>query len=189
MTAGCSVIDFNTGVPDPVADRSHQRGSRFSRTKQGKNVPVLHLAKAPEAAICESLLPEVPATGGAIYHADYSTAGLGRFRNSTKLNLAQFMGIGLRRLSLDHRQLTSTDASCNGSTVQWAREAHSAGFDAVIWMSHRCNTDPAVGLFGGRVMENELTVDTGYAKILMNPTDEDWLSEMCTPLHIDLIHP
>ncbi|MHA7242696.1 hypothetical protein [Paeniglutamicibacter antarcticus] len=56
-------------------------------------------------------------------------------------------------------------------------------------MSHRRNTDAAVILFGDRVTESELKVDTGYARIFVNPADEDWLSDMCAPLHIELIHP
>ncbi|GAA5228343.1 hypothetical protein GCM10025778_28770 [Paeniglutamicibacter antarcticus] len=59
----------------------------------------------------------------------------------------------------------------------------------MIWMSHRRNTDAAVILFGDRVTESELKVDTGYARIFVNPADEDWLSDMCAPLHIELIHP
>ncbi len=123
---------------------------------------MLYAAKSLEAAICESLLHEVPAKGGAIFHADYSTAELGRFTSSKKLNLAQFMGNGLRRLGLDHRQIVSTNAAHYDVTVQWTQEAHRADFDGMIWMSHRRNTDAAVILFGDRVTESELKVDTGY---------------------------
>ncbi len=127
---------------------------------------MLYAAKPPEAAICESLLHEVPAKGGATYHADYSAAGLGRFASPKKLNLAQFMGNGLRRLGLDHRQIVSTNAAHYDVTVQWMQEAHRAGFDGMIWMIwmiYRRNTDAAVILPGDRGMESECKVDTGYA--------------------------
>ncbi|WP_342592822.1 RES family NAD+ phosphorylase [Paeniglutamicibacter kerguelensis] len=182
IASGRSAVDFNPGSASAKPTRF-----AFFEDDKSVNVPVLYAAQTEVSAVCESILHDVPASGGNVQHASYIRAAIGAFTTRRPLTLANFMGTGLRRLRLEHGQLTSTDSRHHGITVQWARAAHRAGFDGLIWMSHRCNTDQAIVLFGDRVRSGDLSLDPGYARIFSNPTDRDWLVDMCTPLHVEVV--
>lgn len=53
----------------------------------------------PEAAICESLLHEVPAVGGILPRASYETRTMTAIELVRDVNLAMLMGPGLRSLA------------------------------------------------------------------------------------------
>lgn len=180
VSPGRAANTFNPGFGKPTR-------FAFFADSTGAIVPVLYAAESEEAAVCESILHDVPAKGGNAQHASYRDSGMGRFRPARDLKLAKFMGTGLRQLGLEHGQLTSTGRLDYPVTVQWAEAAHRAGFEGVIWMSHRCNTDEAIMLFGDRVAVSDLEIDAGYARYFGNPTDQDWLVDMCTPLNIEVL--
>lgn len=58
------------------------------------------------------------------------------------------------------------------------------GLDGVAWMSHRCNTDVAVVLFGDRVLFGDLEQDPDFARVFELGPDRDWLSSMCSTIHV-----
>ena len=182
IASGRTAIDFNPGSANAKPTRF-----AFFEDDKGVNVPVLYAAQTEVSAVCETILHDVPAAGGNVQHASYMRSAMGAFTAVRPLKLAKFMGTGLRRLRLEHGQLTSTDPRHYGITVQWAKAAHRAGFDGLIWMSHRCNTDQALVLFGDRVAPGELELEPGYARIFSNPADRDWLVDMCTPLHVEVL--
>lgn len=171
--------EFNAGVGS---------ASRFAFFGE-PTVPVLYGAASPEAAVSETLLHEVPATGGRIFFDDYSTKVLGLVRPRRDLRLASFMGTGLRRLGVEADQLTDTEASRYARTVRWAEAAHAAGFEGVAWMSRKCNSECAYVLFGDRVETQDLEVSDEFAMLFESGVGLDWLVDFCAPLHIDVMPP
>src|SRR5699024_9394000 len=146
--------------------------------------PVLYAAYSAEAAICETLLRDIPATGGALIPADYMRTVMAAFRPLRQLKLAKFMRTGLRALGTTHQTLTSSDMRTYPQTVQWVQAAHRARYEGVAWMSNRCNDTVAVVLFGDRVASDALAPDDSVAKIFSRLTDRNWLADMCLPLDI-----
>ncbi len=134
----------------------------------------------------ESLLHDVPQSGGRLRRADYENKVMARLAAGRDLRLASFMGAGLRALRVRARGLTATGADRYGETVAWAEVAHMAGFDGLVWVSRHCNTDRAYVLFGDRVAEEDVAVDPSFARIVALSSDVDWLSDFCTPLHIGI---
>lgn len=177
--SGRTATGFNPGIGAP---------SRFAffADGAGKIVPVLYVAETQEAAICETLLHDIPAEGGALEPPQYQDKVMALIRPTRDLKLASFMGTGLRRLKATHDQISSTDALGYPTTVLWAKAAHEAGLDGVIWMSSRCNTDRAVVLFGDRVRESELDQSPDFARVFDLGPDRSWLVDFCAPLHIDV---
>lgn len=98
-------------------------------------VPVLYAAETEEAAVCESILHEVPPTGGAVqfdYHvADRVAAS---FTPSRDLRRASLMGDGLRILGAEAKHVTGTMASRYKRAFRWAEAAHSVGYVGLVWM-------------------------------------------------------
>lgn len=174
---GRSETQFNPGFGEPT------RFAFFS-DDSGATVPVLYAAYSAETAVCETLLRDLPASGGTLIEADYIGSMMSGLHTNRDLNLAKFMGTGLRALGTTHQALTSSDMRTYSQTVQWAEAAHRAGFDGAAWMSNRCNDTAAVVLFGDRVEADGLSADSSVARIFSRQTDRDWLTDMCFPLGI-----
>lgn len=149
--------------------------------------PVLYAAQSEVAAVCETILHDVPAAGGNLLPHAYRSRIAARLTTARDLRLASFMGTGLRALRVEARDLTDSDPPTYPSTVRWAESAHRAGFDGVVWMSKRCNTDRAYVLFGDRVSPGDLTIDPDYARVFAAGPDLDWLVDLCTPMHIEVL--
>lgn len=149
-------------------------------------IPVLYAAQTQEAAVCETLLHSVPQRGGILRPGTYSDKVMNRLQVKRELNLASFMGRGLRALRVEARDLTDTRASRYGETVKWAEAAHAAGYDGAVWMSRRCNSDRAYIFFGDRVSETDLEIDSGFSRAFAFERDLDWLTDFCTPLHVEV---
>lgn len=173
-----------------------RRGNEFNPRLGGQTrfgffgdppVPILYGAQGPEAAVCETLLHEVPVTGGRIFFDDYSTKVMGLVRRRRDLRLASFMGIGLRRLKIEARDLTDTEASQYARTVLWAAAAHRAGFDGVVWMSRRDKAERAYALFGDRVSEDDLEVSADFGLLFESGVGLDWLINFCGHLHVEVM--
>lgn len=150
-------------------------------------VPVLYAAQSDIAAVCETLLHDIPQAGGFLRPSGYRDKVAARLTTSRDLRLASFMGTGLRTLKVQARDLSDSDPTTYGQTVHWAAAAHGAGFDGIAWMSKRCNTDQAYVLFGDRVNPGDLEVDPGYARVFALGPDRDWLIDLCGPLHIEVL--
>lgn len=177
VAGGRVATDFNPGFGEPT------RFAFFS-DHSGAVVPVLYAAYSAEAAVCEALLRDIPATGGTLMEADYMGSMMAGLRTHRDLNLAKFMGTGLRALGTTHQALTSSDMRTYSKTVQWAQAAHRAGLDGAAWMSNRCNDTVALVLFGDRVEPGALSSDPTVARIFSRQTDREWLTDICLPLGI-----
>ena len=135
-----AIAEFNPGVG---------RATRFAFFGDPV-VPVLYAADTEQGALAESLLHDVPTTGGRLTYDAYADSVMGRLVVRRALRLASLRGLGLRRLGVSARELTDTEASGDPRTVAWAAAAHSAGFDGLAWTSRLCNDTRAVVLFGDR---------------------------------------
>ncbi|WP_448072273.1 RES family NAD+ phosphorylase [Georgenia yuyongxinii] len=150
-------------------------------------VPVLYAAQTEVAAVCESLLHDVPLTGGRLLPENYERSVAGALETARELRLAAFHGLGLRRLGVDAPQLTASPARTYRETVRWGAAAHAAGLDGAVWMSARCNTDRAYVLFGDRVGSDDLRVATDYGRVFAIGPDRDWLVDLCAFVNVDVL--
>lgn len=151
-------------------------------------VPVLYAAATEAAALAESLLHDVPVTGGLLVHRLYMDKVMGRIDVTRDLRLARLRGLRLRKLGVRAADVTDTDAGQYPYTVEWAAAAHAAGFDGVAWTSHRCNDSRAVALFGDRCAD-AVRQDTGFARIFSTTDGLDWLTTTCLPLNVQVLAP
>lgn len=173
-----TVTEFNPGI-----------GSRTRFAFFGDPVvPVLYAADTEQAALAESLLHDIPATGGALPYGRYADTVMGLLTVTRELHLASLRGLGLRRLRAEAREVTDTDASEYRHTVRWAQAAHAAGFDGLAWTSRKCNDTRAVVLFGDRC-DGAVTQDVTFARIFQSGPGLDWLISTCDPLHVDVLPP
>ncbi|WP_448073940.1 RES family NAD+ phosphorylase [Georgenia yuyongxinii] len=150
-------------------------------------VAVLYAAQTEIAAVCESLLHDVPLAGGRLLPEQYERTVLGALETTRELRLAAFHGVGLRRLGVEPTQLTSSPAHTYRATVAWGQAVHAAGLDGAVWMSVRCNTDRAYVLFGDRVHGDDLRVVADYGRVLTTGPDRDWLVDLCAFMKVDVL--
>ncbi|TFD50475.1 RES domain-containing protein [Cryobacterium frigoriphilum] len=150
-------------------------------------VPVLYAAETEDAAICETLLHSVPFTGGVLRPRSYESRVASKLLVTRPLRLAALLGTGLRTLGVPASEVTETEADRYPETVKWAEAAHAAGFDGVVYMSRRCNSDRVYALFGDRVHEPDLRIQTDYGRVFAVADDRDWLIDYCAPLHVDVL--
>ena len=171
---------FNPGMGSPT------RFAFFGRPV----VSVLYGADTEDAAVCETLLHDIPASGGLLTADDYRDRVMGRIRITKPLKLARLRGTGLRRLKVESSQLTETAASEYDKTVAWAAAAHKAGFDGLSWTSRRCNDARAVALFGDEHRRRtSIEQDITFGRVFASGDGLDWLIDMCAPLHVDVMPP
>ena len=175
--AGRHVTTFNPGYGGP------HRFSFFGDPP----VPALYAAQTESAAVCESLLHDIPLSGGRLTPERYERSVAGALQPVRDLRLAAFHGMGLRCLGITPNQLTSTPARTYRATVAWAQAAHAAGLDGVVWMSARLNTDRAYLFFGDRVHEDDLRVVTSYGRLFTTGPDRDWLVDLCAFMKVDVL--
>lgn len=188
LAAGSSLYRLFSNGPDRGANQFNPGfgpRTRFAFFGNPK-VPVLYAADTEEGAVCETLLHDIPLGGGDLRPDDYADKVMARLTTVRPLQLASFMGIGLRMLGVDASEITATAASHYGEIVLWATAAHEAGFDGAVWMSHRCNTDRAYVFFGDRVSASDLVMDPTWARAFGLEPDLTWLSDFCAPLHINV---
>lgn len=151
-------------------------------------VPTLYAAETDEAAVCETLLHDVPLDGGRLRAAGYrgmreSTVVLRR-----DVRLCALMGPGLRRLGAAPQHLTATDGDVYDRTVRWAEAAHRAGFEGLAWMSARENTSQAYMFFGDRVAESDLEVTAGgRGSFDRGESGFAWLAAFCALVKVELL--
>lgn len=159
----------------------------FFTDADGAIVPVMYAAATQEAAVAETLLHDVPVTGGYLGYDDYSTKVMTRVRTTRRLRVATFHGLGLRQLKTDAADLTASPASTYDTTVLWSEAAHKAGLDGVVWMSRQCNDAKAYVFFGDRCAD-AIDQDLSFARIFEGP-DVLWLIDLCAPLGVDVLPP
>ncbi|WP_287931445.1 RES family NAD+ phosphorylase [Arthrobacter sp.] len=152
-------------------------------------VPVLYAAETEEAAVCESLLHDIPPGPGKLLYRQAADRVCAPLEPTRDLRLASLMGDGLRALGTEAKHVTATMASQYGRTVRWAEAAHSTGFDGLAWMSNRRNTDRAYVFFGDRVAVDDLSAVPSGGRIFAAGDGFDWLVDYLTGLKIEIINP
>lgn len=175
---------FNPGVGNPT------RFAHFTNAADpsGGAVAVLYAAATAEAAVCETLLHDVPLEGGRLSAAKYRGRSETTLVLKRQVRLAKLMGPGLRRLHVAPQDLTATDGDVYSQTVLWAQAAHTAGFDGLAWMSARENTAEAYVLFGDRVFEADLDETTdGLGSFDRPGAGFRWLSAYCALVKVELL--
>lgn len=183
FTAGADrfVDTFNPGT-------GHQAQSRFAFFGDPV-VPVLYAAGTEVAAVCETILHDIPLTGGRLLPEDFLQRVVGLVRPTRDLRLASFRGLGLRRLGVEQGQVTATSGAEFGTTVKWAEAAHAYGFDGIVWMSYRCNSDAAFILFGDRVEATDLETESSYGRLFATGPDLDCLIDLCAAARVEVMLP
>lgn len=151
-------------------------------------VPLLYAAGTPQGALAESLLHDVPVSGGLLLPSAYQRVVMGRLRITAPLRLARLRGLGLRRLGVEARQLTDTPASAYPRTVAWAEAAHRAGLDGLEWTARLCDDTPAVVLFGDRAAD-AVELDTTFGRYFSSGPGLDWLIDTCAVLRVEVLPP
>lgn len=151
-------------------------------------IPVLYAAGTETAALAETLLHDIPVSGGNLLWDDYSRAVMGRLRIARPLRVANFRGLGLRRLGVRADQLIDTPASTYSRTVRWAQAAHIAGLDGAIWTSRLSNDASAIVLFGDRAAD-AVSQDETFARLFTSGPGLDWLIDICAPLRVNVLPP
>jgi hypothetical protein len=171
---------FNPGVGAPT---------RFAPLiMNGTPVPTLYAAQTAEAAVCETILHDVPLAGGLLPYARYAPLVETTLLLSREVRLAKLMGDGLRRLGVAPQELTATSGDVYADTVRWAHAAHGAGFDGLVWMSARDNTSAAYVLFGDRVSASDLRIGSnGVGSFAPATRGFDWLSGYCSRVRVELL--
>lgn len=150
-------------------------------------VPVLYAAQTEEAAVCESILHDVPPGPGRVMFASITDKICAPLAPTRDLRLASLMGDGPRKLQTGAKHVTGTMASQYSRTVRWAEAAHNAGLEGLVWMSNRRNTDRAYVFFGDRVNPGDLIALAGHGRIFAAGRDFDWLADYLAGLQLDIL--
>lgn len=170
-------LDFNPGLGSPT---------RFAFFGDPL-VPVLYAAETEEAAICETILHDVPPGPGYVLYDDVKNKVCAQITPTRVLKLASFMGDGLRKLGTEARHVTGTMSSEYHRTVLWAQAAHAAGFDGLVWMSNRRNTDRAYVFFGDRVTDRDLDIVPEQGRIYAAGPGFDRIVDYLAGVEVELL--
>lgn len=160
----------------------------FVRGQTGRKVGALYAAATQDAAVAETLLHDLPLSGGILPFERYAPTVMSRLIVTRPLRLAAFHGLGLRQLKVTAEQLTSSPASTYSQTLAWAQAAYDAGFDGCSWMSRLCNNSKSYVFFSDRA-RTALRTDPGFARLFATGADLNWLIDLCAPLRVDVLPP
>lgn len=160
----------------------------FFADERGVTVPILYAAAGQPAAVAETLLHDIPATGGLMPYDAYAPKVMSRLSATRPLRLGILHGLGLRTLRVTADQVTGSAASTYDRTVLWSKAAHQAGLDGLVWMSRQCNDTKAYVFFGDRCA-SAFDRDPTFARIFATGSDLLWLIDICAPLGVDVLPP
>lgn len=174
-----TVNDFNPGIG------SRTRFAFFGRPP----VPVLYAAESEEAAICESILHDVPPGRGSVLYDEIERRVSASMIVARDLRMVSLMGDDLRVLGTEAKHVTGTLPSAYPRTVKWAEAAHDSGYDGVVWMSNRRNTDRAYVLFGDRVAQADLRPEPSSGRIYAAGDGFNWLNDYLGSVGVEILIP
>ena len=153
-------------------------------------VPVLYAGATEVTAVAETILHDVPLTGGRVEAPAYLSRQSACLWPRRDLRLAQFHSGGLMRLGIEALNLTDTAASQYDRTVTWAEAAHAnTDVDGLVWMSRRWNSSKSIVLFGDRVSRDDLAVQADHGRVFALPSDFDWLFDLCRTVGVSVAPP
>jgi hypothetical protein len=175
-TKGRSATTFNPGFGAPT------RFAFFGAPV----IPVLYAAATEEAAVAETLLHDIPVSGGVLPYDSYGRTVMARLKVARPIRVGILHGLGLRKLKVTAGDLTASGAETYPETVKWAQAAHDAGFDGLVWMSRLCN-DAKAYVFFGDTCHRAFVQDPTFGRLFATGADQLWLIDLCAPLHVDVL--
>ena len=149
-------------------------------------IPVLYAAATEEAAVAETLLHDIPVSGGILPYDKYARTVMARLQMARPVRVGILHGLGLRQLKVTAADLTASGAETYPETVKWAEVAHDAEFDGLVWMSRLCNDARAYVFFGDRC-DDAFIQDSTFGRLFATGADQLWLIDLCAPLHVDVL--
>lgn len=151
-------------------------------------VPVLYAAQTAEAAISETILHDVPLTGGRLDVDLVQSKILSPVLSTRRLRLLCLHGHGFRRIGTAAEHITRTPPSRYADTVPWAQAAHAAGFDGIVWMSRHHDTSRVYVFFAppGGAGDFAAHPDPALVRAFAFPKDLDWLTRLLAPLNVTI---
>ena len=149
-------------------------------------IPVLYAAATEETAIAETLLHDIPVSGGILPYDKYARTVMARLQVARPVRVGILHGLGLRQLKVTAADLTASDAKTYPETVKWAQAAHDAEFDGLVWMSRLCNDAKAYVFFDDRC-DDAFIQDSTFGRLFATGADQLWLIDLCAPLHVDVL--
>lgn len=180
--------EFNPGDASTLGSTRFAHFLRAGTNDPAGTVPVLYAAQTQESAVAESVMHDVPLSGGSLMARNYVSRIHSTLRVTQEVKLAKFMGDGLQRLGVRSHHLTATDSDVYDRTVLWAQAAHSEGFDGLAWMSARDTTAAAYIFFGDRVEARNLVIvpGGGLGPFGTSGPAFEWLAEYCQRVNVEL---
>lgn len=175
--ASYGAADYHSG-PTPAAVQT--RFAFFGAPA----VPVLYAAQTDDAAIADVLLHDVPIPGGRLDEGFVRQRVLSEVVATRDLRLAALHGDGFRRLGTGSEDITRTSPRRYPETVPWAETAHTAGFDGLVWMSHRHDSARSYVFFGTATAPGDFEAGTGPSRAFAFDRDLDWLTRKLLPLNV-----
>jgi len=149
-------------------------------------IPVLYAAATEEAAVAETLLHDIPVSGGILPYDKYARTVMARLQVARPVRVGILHGLGLRQLKVTAADLTASGAETYPETVKWAQAAHDAEFDGLVWMSRLCNDAKAYVFFADRC-DDAFIQDSTFGRLFATGADQLWLIDLCAPLHVDVL--
>lgn len=149
-------------------------------------IPVMYAAATEEAAVAETLLHDIPVSGGILPYDKYARTVMVCLQVARPVRVGILHGLGLRQLKVTAADLTASGAETYPETVKWAQAAHDAEFDGLVWMSRLCNDAKAYVFFGDRC-DDAFIQDSTFGRLFATGADQLWLIDLCAPLHVDVL--
>jgi hypothetical protein len=149
-------------------------------------IPVLYAAATEEAAVAETLLHDIPVSGGILPYGTYARTVMARLQLVRPVRVGILHGLGGRQFKVTAADLTAGGAETYPETVKWAQAAHEAQFDGLVWMSRLCNDAKAYVFFGDRC-DDAFIQDSTFGRLFATGADQLWLIDLCAPLHVDVL--
>jgi hypothetical protein len=151
-------------------------------------VPILYVGDTEDVAVSETILHDVPVSGGVVTESEIRGRRCSRLTVSRELDLASLVGYGPRALGLPSAaDVCATDAAEYTSTVAWAEAAHAAGFDGLAYPSRQAAGRRALVLFGDRVGGSDLAIDPAYRWFFDDADGFDRLYSTCRAVGVTVL--
>ena len=149
-------------------------------------IPVLYAAATEEAAVAETLLHDIPVSGGILPYDKYARTVMARLQMARPVRVGILHGLWLQQPKVTAADLTAGGAKTYPETVKGAQAAHDAEFDGLVWMSRLCNDARAYVFFGDRC-DDAFIQDTTFGRLFATGADQLWLIDLCAPFHVDVL--